>query len=234
MDVVVRDVKDLVAGEFTLGFQGIMTEQSGTMTDQSVADSLLNHPSPPVADNAAIDPDVSGQVPDSGGQHAVVVSNDAAITSGGATGSGVLVRFTMTAPAAPGMVDLTLAATVLDDSQANEIPHTTQDATLAVGTACPAATASPSAAPSPSVTAGPSGGPSVTPVTSGASPQTSQSATTRAASPTPAGLANESGGGGGLPLAAWIGIGLGATAIIIGGGVLIRNRGLRRRLTGRS
>ena len=224
LDVVVRDVNDLVAGNFTLGFQG-------TMTDQSVADSLWNHPSPPVAAPATIDPDASGQVPDSGGRHYVVVSNDAAVGSGGATGNGVLVRFAMTAPATPGMVDLTLSDTVLVDSMANEIPNTTQDATLAVDTACAAVTPSPSAAPNPSLTAGASGGPSVSP---GASPQTSQTPTARAASPTPPGLASDSGGGGGLPLAAWIGIGLGAAAIIIGGGLLIGNPGLRRRLTGRS
>ena len=231
LDVVVRDVKDLVAGQFTLRFEGTGTEESGTLTDQSVADSLLNHPSPPVTDNAVIDPDTSGQVPDSSGQHILVVSIEGAIGSGGATGSGVLARFTLTAPARPGMVELTLAQTTLVDSQAIGIPQTTQDARLAVDTACPAATASPSAAPNPSLTAGPSGGPSVT---SGASPPTSQSPTARTASPTPAGLANESGGGGGLPLAAWIGIGLVATAVIIGGGLLIRNPGLRRRLTGRS
>jgi len=230
LDVLVGDVKDLVAGQFTLGFQG-------AMTDQSVADSLLNHPSPSVNGNALIDLSAGDNVPDSGGQHTVVVSNDAAVGSGGATGSGVLVRFAMTAPATAGIVDLTLSTTTLDDSLANEIAHTTQNAELAVDTPCPAVTpspavtASPSAAPSPSLTAGPSAGSSVSP---GSSPQTSQTPTATAASPTPAGLANASGGGGGLPLAAWIGIGLVAAAIIIGGGLLIRNRGLWRRLTGRS
>jgi len=219
LDVVVEDVTDVVWSQFTLGFQGAVTLQS-------VDDSLLNHPTPAVG-SAAFDQKTSA-VPDVGGHHNVVVSNDAAVGSGGASGSGILVRFTMTAPSTAGLFDLTLEDTVLlDSSEANPIPHTPSGATLAVDTPCP------STSPGLTVTPGATG---ASPGPSGSSatvPGGSPTATAGLGSPTPAGSnSGANDGGGGLPLAAWIALGLGG-AVIGGGGLVIFGLALRRRLAGR-
>jgi len=237
LDVVVQDVTDVVYSQFTLGFQG-------EVTLQSVDDSLLNHPTP-AAGNAAFS-DKTTAVPDTGQHHNVVVSNQAAVGSGGFSGSGILVRFTMTAPSTAGLFDLTLEDTVLlDHTESNAIPHTPSGATLAVDTPCPSTSpgltdtpgttetspgqsTSPATAPGGSLTAtAPGGSPTAT------APGGSPAASSGLPSPTPSGSSNGGNdGGGGLPLAAWIALGLGA-AVIVGGGLVILGLALRRRLAGR-
>lgn len=238
LDVVVQDVTDVVWSQFTLGFKGAVTLQS-------VDDSLLNHPTPAIG-NAAFDEKTSA-VPDVGGNHNVVVFNQAAVDSGGFSGSGILVRFTMTAPSTAGLFDLTLEDTVLlDHTESKEIPLTPSGATLAVDTPCPSAspglTATPGTTgtspgpgtslgtgPGGSLTATPPGGSATATVPGGGSP----AASAGVPSPTPSGSSNGGNdGGGGLPLAAWIALGVGAA--VIGGGILvILGLALRRRFAGR-
>ncbi len=235
LDVVVEDVNDVVWSQFTLDFRGAVTAQS-------VDDSLLNHPTPAVGTAAFSDKTTA--VPDTGEHHNVVVFNQAAVDSGGFSGSGILVHFTMTAPSTAGLFDLALEDTVLlDSSESKEIPHTPGGATLAVDTPCPSGLTatpgttgtspgpgtSPGTGPGGSLTATPPGGSPTATVPGGGSP----AASAGLPSPTLSGSSNGGNdGGGGLPLAAWIALGLGG-AVIVGGGLVILGLALRRRLTGR-
>ncbi len=228
LDVVVLDGVDLVSAGLLLNYQGIVT-------DRSISDSILNNESPDIGASAAID-EISTELPDSSGSDHVIISNDDAFGSGGASGSGILVRFTMTAPTQPGSFALGLAAAlgpdpVLNDSQTRLVPLTHQGATLNVGSQCPAAPTPSETPPPESPSPSESTPASPTPSPSGASP--AASGASPAASPQPSASVAPAGGGtggGGLPLAAWIGIGLGAAAVILGGVLLALSPQLRRRL----
>ncbi len=143
VDVVLIDVTDAVASQFTLSY-------SGSVDARDVSTSLLNEEKPDVGGSAVIETGISDPAPDTDGSHLLAVTNDAAIGSGGASGSGVLVRLTMTAPTTviPMLVNLKLSGTAIADSNADEIRHSTKDAALAVaGATCQQVSPTPTAAP---------------------------------------------------------------------------------------
>jgi hypothetical protein len=145
VDVVLIDVTDAVASQFTLSY-------SGSVDADDVSMSLLNEEKPDVGGSAVIETGVSDPASDSDGSHLLSVVNDPAIGSGGASGSGVLVRLTMTAPATatPMLVSLELSRTAIADSNADAIRHSTKDAALAVaGATCQQVSPSPTVAPTP-------------------------------------------------------------------------------------
>ena len=145
VDVVLIDVTDAVASQFTLSY-------SGSVDARDVSMSLLNEEKPDVGGSAMIETGASDATPDSDGSHVVAITNDPAIGSGGASGSGVLVRLTMTAPVTvtPMLVSLKLSGTDIADSNADAIRHSTKDAALAVaGATCQQVSPSPTVAPTP-------------------------------------------------------------------------------------
>ncbi len=103
-----------------------------TFDDGATNETLLNNESPNALDGGVIDVSASDSVPDTDGTHTIVISNDLAAGSGGATGSGMLVRLTLTAPAAAGAYPLTLTSTTVNDHTASEITHHVHNATLTV------------------------------------------------------------------------------------------------------
>ena len=240
LDVVILDVQDLVAAQVTLQYDG-------TVLSRSVDGSILNEESPSAGD-AIIEEGASDRAPDPSGQHQVLMTNDAAIGSGGASGSGMLIRFQMKAPAATGLHKLDVPDTprVLVTSQAQQITHSAQDAVLAVSISCseaklepPRTQAPPGTTPeptapggSPGTTIGPDGSPGASPgpgATGGASGTGSPGAGNNNASNGNNSAANGNGDDG-LPLGAWIGIGLAVAALAAGAATLALNPDLRRRL----
>ncbi len=145
VDVVLIDVTDAVASQFTLSY-------SGSVDTHDVSMSLLNDEKPDVGGSAMIETGASDATPDSDGSHVLIITNDAAIGSGGASGSGVLARLTMTAPTTviPMLVGLKLSRTDIVDSNADAIRHSTKDAALAVaGATCQQVSPTPTVAPTP-------------------------------------------------------------------------------------
>ena len=236
LDVVILDVQDLVAAQLTLKY-------AGTVLGRSLDGSILNEESPSVGD-AIIEEAASDNPPDPSGQHQVLVTNDAAIGSGGASGSGTLIRFQMKAPSETGLhkLDLPDLPRTLNDSRAGQIPHSAQDAVLAVSISCseaklepPRTQAPPGTTPEPTA---PGGSPGTTTRPSASPGPGATGGASGTASP---GAGNDNGSNGnnsaangndddGLPLGAWIGIGLAVAALAAGGAALALNPDLRRRL----
>lgn len=140
MDVVVGGVLDLVAGQFTISYQGELTSQSVTV-------SILNREVPDVGGSALIDAAASDPAPDVSGFHTVVASNDAAIGSGGANGSGILVHFVMTAPTVGSATTfpLDLTGDTLNDHLGAAIAHVVHGAQVQVGDSSPDGSCGPDA-----------------------------------------------------------------------------------------
>ena len=236
LDVVILDVQDLVAAQLTLKY-------AGTVLGRSLDGSILNEESPSAGD-AIIEEGASDRAPDPSGQHQVLMTNDAAIGSGGASGSGMLIRFQMKAPSQTGLHKLDVPDTprVLVTSQAQQITHSAQDAVLAVSISCseaklepPRTQAPPGTTPEPTA---PGGSPGTTTRPSASPGPGATGGASGTASP---GAGNDNGSNGnnsaangndddGLPLGAWIGIGLAVAALAAGGAALALNPDLRRRL----
>jgi hypothetical protein len=138
VDVDILNVANVAAAQVKLHYQGTVAGRSvinGNNPPTLEPKSILQT-APGAGANAAFIEDVSSDsIPDSRGVHTVVIPNDAATGVDGASGSGILVRFTMTAPivSSPTFVPITLTPTTLVDAFANEIPHTRQGGSLAVG-----------------------------------------------------------------------------------------------------
>ena len=124
LDVVIDNVADLAAFQFTLNY-------TGSVTARSVAVSLMNNETPDKGGSAEII-GASNPLPDSDGTHLLLASNDSAIGSGGATGSGLLINFTMSAPASPGTYALSITNSTLNNSVAGQIAHSTAGAEMHV------------------------------------------------------------------------------------------------------
>jgi len=141
LDVVVDNVADLSAFQLTLNY-------NGSVTARSVAVSLMNNETPDMGGSAAIDGASSDSLPDIDGSHTVLASNDAGIGSGGASGSGLLINFTMSAPAATGNYVLSITGSTLNNSLAGQIAHTTAGADMQV-TSSPDGSCAAEASPTP-------------------------------------------------------------------------------------
>ena len=151
LDVVIGNVTDLVAAQLTLNYTGVVTART-------VAVSLLNNETPDMGGSAAIDTGASDGLPDGSGTHTVVASNDSGIGSGGATGSGLLISFTLSPPGTPGIYPISLSGTALNDSTANPIAHTTQGGEIHLAASgCATPTPAPTESPTPTPTPTPSG-----------------------------------------------------------------------------
>jgi len=160
VDVVLEGVSDIVAVQMTLGYP------AGALNTHDISSSLLNNEDPDQGGSALVDVTASDPHPAGGdldGSHKELISNDIGIGVGGATGSGILVRFTLTAPVGIGVFPLALSGVELNDSQAGTPTAHVHDGKVAVGTTCPAPTTvtpSPSASPTPGPTpSGPGCGP---------------------------------------------------------------------------
>ena len=110
--------------------------------------SLMNNEVPDMGGSAAIDGASSDSLPDIDGAHTVLASNDAGIGSGGASGSGLLINFTMSAPAATGNYVLSITGSTLNNSLAGQIAHTTAGADMQV-TSSPDGSCAAEASPTP-------------------------------------------------------------------------------------
>ena len=143
VDVDIVNVNDVAAAQLTLNYRG-------TVTARNVANSLINNEVPDVGGSAYIDP--SSPLPDVSGFDTVSIINDIASLGGaGASGSGILIRYTMTAPtvSSPTFVPMTLTNTALANfhfvNAPSDIPHSDQGGFLAVaGASC---TSTPTPAP---------------------------------------------------------------------------------------
>jgi hypothetical protein len=140
VDVDLLNVTNIVAAQVKLNYLGTVAGRSVINDSNPPAfepKSILQTAPGAGANAAFIDDATSDSIPDSGGAHTVVITNDAAIGDpvGGASGSGILVRFTMMAPivVSPAIVPITLTQTALVDPLAIGIPHTPQGGFLAVG-----------------------------------------------------------------------------------------------------
>ena len=221
LDVVVESVTDISGADFHLTFTGIVATRDDDNTFLDTA----------TAGDGLVDTGISDPVPDGDADHFVEVFNNDSIGAGGATGSGFLARFTMTAPNAgvPTFFPLGLSGVQLVDSGASSVTPHTHGAFLLVGPlltpgACSQATPSPT--PVPTASPSPSPTPTLAPT---ASPSPVKTATP---SPTPKASLTGAGSTGGEPPAdgpTW-------TFLYVLGGVLLISGvagagwGLRRRV----
>ena len=140
VDVDILNVTKVAAAQVKLNYQGTVAGRS-VINDSNPPTlepkSILQTASGAGANAAFIEAATSDSVPDSDGGQNVLITNDATIGDdfGGASGSGILLRFTMKAPIvmSPTFVPITLTDTTLVDQLDNEIPHTRQGGFLAVG-----------------------------------------------------------------------------------------------------
>ena len=145
-DVVIGGVSDLVAFQLTLNYPAGAVPAGG----RSVATSMMNNEVPDAGGSAAIDTGASSTLPNVTGADTAIVSNDNAIGSGGASGDGLLIRYTVTSPAAAGIYSLTLTGVTLNDAFANEIAvDHVHNADLQVGDPTPDGSCVADATPTP-------------------------------------------------------------------------------------
>ena len=136
-------VSDAVAAGLTLGMTdgNAATQTDGCIASRDVSSSLLNNEVPNVGGSAVIDGVGSDALPGaawpgpSRATHTVILSNDDAVGSGGATGNGILIRFTYNTPyvaAGSTAVTFSLTGVAVNDSTAVEIGSHTHNGTLTV------------------------------------------------------------------------------------------------------